>query len=72
MDSYTVSSCLCHSCSFEKIKQVAADRDIETVEQLQEEDICGTSCGMCIPYVEMVLENGQTAFKPGEYYRKSG
>ncbi|MDX1671364.1 MAG: (2Fe-2S)-binding protein [Balneolaceae bacterium] len=65
-----VDKCLCHNRSFEEIRRLAEEDSCDSVEQLQAADLCGRGCGLCIPYVEILLETGQTSFKPGEFYRK--
>ncbi|NGP76940.1 hypothetical protein G3570_09870 [Balneolaceae bacterium YR4-1] len=65
-----VTRCICHSRSFEEIKEYAKEQGISSVEKLQERKYCSSGCGLCSPYVEMVLETGETEFTPGAYYRK--
>jgi bacterioferritin-associated ferredoxin len=36
-----------------------------TLEQLMAETGCGDQCGLCRPYLEKMLETGETRFKPG-------
>jgi len=68
MPRYTVTKCICHDRSFEEIKIFARDQGIHSLEELQELRYCSCSCKMCAPYVELVLETGDTEFKPGAYY----
>lgn len=70
MSKYTVTKCICHDRSFEDIKVHAEENKITSVEQLQQERYCSCSCGLCIPYVELMLETGETEFTPGAYYRR--
>ncbi len=66
-----VTKCICHSRTFNEIKEYARENGISTVEELQEEKFCSCGCGLCSPYIELVLETGETEFTPGAYYRKS-
>jgi len=66
-----VTRCICHDCSFEKIKEYAEEHKLATVEELQKREICSCGCRMCAPYIELILETGETAFEPGAYYRRS-
>ncbi len=68
MPRYTVTKCICHDRSFEEIKTFAREQGIRTLENLQELKYCCCSCKMCAPYVELVLETGDTEFKPGAFY----
>jgi bacterioferritin-associated ferredoxin len=66
----TITKCICHDRTFEKIKAHAAKKNYSTVEELQEGDYCCNNCGLCAPYVEMMLETGETEFNPGDPFRK--
>lgn len=70
MSRLLVTHCICHARSFEEIKGIASKDGFSSVEELQIEDICSNSCQMCEPYVEMMLETGETAFEPGAYLIK--
>lgn len=68
MSEFLVSRCICHKKSFEEIKEFASNEGINKVEELQALSYCSNSCQMCKPYVELIFETGETAFKPGAYY----
>ncbi|NGP88558.1 hypothetical protein [Fodinibius halophilus] len=65
-----VTKCICHDRSFEEVKDYAEEHELCTVKELREHDFCSTSCGLCTPYIEIVLETDQTQFTPGEPYRR--
>lgn len=65
-----VSRCICHKRSFEEIREHAREEGYDSVDELKEEDYCSRGCGLCEPYVEMVLETGETEFEPGAFYRR--
>lgn len=65
-----VVKCICHDRSFEEIKEYAEEQDLNTIEELREERFCSCGCRMCTPYVELVLETGETVFEPGAYYKR--
>lgn len=69
MSKYTVTKCICHDRSFEDIKRYTEANDITSVEELQEERYCSSSCRLCAPYVELVLQTGKTTFTPGAHYK---
>lgn len=70
MSEFTVNRCICHERSFEEIKEYANEQGYTSVEDLQIDDFCSNGCRICLPYVEMVLETGETAFEPGAYYKR--
>lgn len=69
MSARNVKSCICHGRSFREIKEYAEKHNINSLQELQELRYCSCSCGLCSPYVEMVLETGETEFTPGAYYK---
>ena len=69
MSAKNVTKCICHDRSFKEIKEYAREQGIDSVVELQRIKYCSSSCGLCSPYVEMVLETGETEFRPGAYYR---
>ncbi len=68
MSRFLVTRCICHDKSFEEIKTFALENGIKDVKELQILKYCSNSCRLCVPYVEMVLETGETEFAPGAYY----
>lgn len=70
MSRLLVTHCICYARSFAEIREIALKKGFTSVEELQMEDICSNSCQMCEPYVEMMLETGETAFEPGAYLIK--
>lgn len=69
MGGRNVTSCICHGRSFKEIKEYAEEHNLNSLKELQELRYCSSSCGLCSPYVEMVLETGETEFTPGVYYK---
>lgn len=54
-----VDRCVCHQVTFRELKQIA-DRDGADLEELSRRTHCGTGCGMCRPYIEVMLATGRT------------
>lgn len=70
MSDFLVNRCICHEHSFEEIKEYAEEKGYTDLEDLQIDNYCSNGCRICAPYVEMVLETGETAFEPGAYYKR--
>ena len=68
MSEFLVNRCICHKKSFEEIKEYLEDNGLTSVEELQSAGFSSNSCKMCKPYIELMLETGETCFKPGAYY----
>ena len=58
-----VDRCVCHKVTFAELAAIAA-REGCGLEGLAERTGCTTGCGMCRPYVELMLRTGDTAFAP--------
>ncbi len=56
-----VDRCVCHSVPFTELKELV-DAGVRTVDELSERTDCCTGCGMCEPYVRLVIHTGKTAF----------
>ncbi len=69
MSRYLVTKCICHSREFTEVKEYAEENGYKSVEELQSDKFCSCSCGLCIPYIELMLETGETKFEPGAYYK---
>ena len=65
-----VDRCICEGRTFSEIKQIAEKESYSTIEELQNNRICSTSCRLCMPYVEVMLKTGETSFEPGSVYRR--
>lgn len=71
MQKHKVTKCVCHQRSFEDIKAYADKHNITSSVKLQQERLCGCGCGMCLPYIDLVLESGETEFSPEAIYTTS-
>jgi len=56
----SVDRCVCHNVTLAQLKAIAT-KDT-TVKELSDKTKCCTSCGMCRPYVILMLRTGRTAF----------
>ncbi len=71
MSQFKVSRCICHKRDFTEIKEYAEENGYGSVEELQSDKFCSCSCGLCIPYIELMFETGETKFEPGAYYKRT-
>lgn len=69
MSRSKVTKCVCHDRTFEEVKSYAAEQNLSSVDELQDHNYCSNSCGLCSPYIEVVLKTGQVEFTPGEPFR---
>lgn len=55
-----VERCVCFDQPFEKLLRMAREEGL-TQDELSERTGCCTGCGMCKPYVRVVLTTGRTS-----------
>ena len=54
-----VNRCICANIPFTELKKLA-DTGIRELEELGRLTNCGKGCGMCIPYIRVMLASGVT------------
>lgn len=54
-----VDRCICKQVPFATLKALA-DIGIRDLDELSRRTGCGTGCGMCIPYIRVMLATGVT------------
>ncbi len=59
-----VNRCVCHRRTFEKLLEYAREENITTADELVERRFCGCGCGLCIPYIKLMLRTGKVSFNP--------
>ena len=57
-DLTPVRRCVCCDVTFERLRASG----LESLEDIQRAFGCSTKCGCCGPYIERMLETGETAF----------
>jgi len=53
-----IALCACFDKSFAELKESGLD----TLEKIAERYRCGTKCGLCRPYIQQMLDSGETTF----------
>ncbi len=67
----SVDRCVCLNLSFEELKRRAEDGSL-SARQLRDVTGCGGGCGMCVPYIHVMLQTGDTSLPvmpPSEFRR---
>lgn len=54
-----IDSCFCRGLKFDELYAVAR-REGLGARELRDQTGCGSSCGLCIPYIAVMLKTGQT------------
>jgi len=55
-----VNRCVCRDVPFDRLKAIA-EANGDDAERLRERTGCGGECGMCFPYLRVMLETGETS-----------
>lgn len=56
-----VDRCVCHGMTFVALKAIR-DREGLDFEGLRARTRCASGCGLCEPYIRLMIETGRTAF----------
>lgn len=56
-----VDRCLCYDVTFKELQALAREKSLDYAG-LSRTTGCGTGCGLCMPYVQLMLASGQTVF----------
>lgn len=73
-----VNRCICNNVLFADAQDLARRLGCRRVSELQQHSPLGTSCGLCIPYMQRALETGEIDLpvlderEAGEWLRRSG
>ena len=57
-----IDRCICHDCTFAEIKTVADRSGLTSPADLRGIIEFGYDCRLCAPYVDEMLETGNTVF----------
>ncbi len=68
MRDKTVTKCVCHGTTFRELKEYACEQKLNCVDDLVKRKKCCCGCGMCYPYVQKMMQTGDTTFAPGDIY----
>lgn len=60
--SKPVRACLCYPHTFAELKTLAEKNQWKTVADITAAVGCGSGCGLCRPYLALMLETGETEF----------
>ncbi|MDX2016082.1 MAG: (2Fe-2S)-binding protein [Planctomycetota bacterium] len=69
-----VDRCTCHGVTFADLKRIAEMTNAD-FEQLVKKTNCGAGCGLCLPYIRVMLRTGRTELPiltPDEYRKLIG
>ena len=61
MAGVCITHCVCHGVPFSHLRDLAQDRGW-TLEDVMAQTGCGTECGLCRPYLRVMLADGTTEF----------
>jgi hypothetical protein len=56
-DDKPIKACVCGETSFAQLKAMGV-RSLEDAQRLG----CGVKCGLCISYIQQMIDNGETEF----------
>lgn len=59
---YNILKCICYDTTFEQMKKIMKEKNINSIEELKEIKLVASNCKLCLPYIKKMIETGQTEF----------
>lgn len=56
-----IDRCICYDRTFAEVRVAAVAEDLN-MDEITKRFGCGSCCGVCRPYLERMLETGETVF----------
>ena len=66
-----VDRCICHNITFVKLKRLANEKGLKSIDEIRENGLASSKCKLCEPYIKTLLKTGETSFKPGLFSKRS-
>jgi bacterioferritin-associated ferredoxin len=60
---FKVTKCICYDTSFKEMKEIMIKQNLKTIDELRRVKPVGVNCRLCVPYIEKMIETGETEFK---------
>lgn len=57
-----INRCVCFGITFQKLKDIAKEKNCKSVDELKQHVVFSDKCKLCLPYVEAMLKTGETVF----------
>ncbi len=61
-NTVNITKCICYDTTFEEMKKIMIERNINTLDELKEVKMVAANCRLCIPYICKMIETGETKF----------
>lgn len=61
--NFNITKCICYDTSFEEMKTIMQHQKVNTLEELQQIKPVALNCKLCVPYINKMIETGETKFK---------
>lgn len=60
---FNVLKCICFDTTFEEMKEIMKKNKLNSIEELRDIKQIADNCKLCLPYIEKMIETGQTEFE---------
>lgn len=57
-----IDRCMCNNVTFKEIHEIIVKKDLTSMQDLVKEKKVASNCRLCKPYIEKMIETGQTEF----------
>lgn len=62
-NEFKVTKCICFDTTFEEMKEIMVANNIRTIDELRKIKTVASNCRLCVPYIERMIETGETSFE---------
>ncbi|MEO8209025.1 MAG: (2Fe-2S)-binding protein [bacterium] len=59
---FNITKCICYDTTFSEMKNIMEENNLKTLEELREIKIVAANCKLCVPYINRMIETGETEF----------
>ncbi|MDZ4713784.1 MAG: (2Fe-2S)-binding protein [bacterium] len=60
---YNITKCICYDTTFSEMKKIMQKHDLKTLDELKKVRMVASNCRLCLPYINRMIETGQTEFE---------
>lgn len=60
---FEVTKCICFDMTFEEMKKIMYENNINSLVELKKIKTVASNCKLCIPYINKMIETGETKFE---------
>lgn len=60
---FNITKCICYDTTFSEMKIIIEKNKLNSLEELREFKQVAWNCKLCVPYINKMIETGETKFE---------